>query len=326
VTSHVYVVGLGSNLGARVATFEAAARLLDARRDCAVRARSPIYTSQALRAPEQPGMWKGTQPDYLNAALAVHSALPPAAFLRVLLELEAALGRERRERWGPRVLDLDCLWGDEAVASDALTLPHPELSRRSFALAPLLDVAGALGAAHASTVRAQYAPVLAALDQAPQLYSATFSEPALRLEAREHRAGDALQLRVRVYGPLEEAAAALLGAIGARLTDGAPPCTQLGAHVSGEGPPEGSTPALRLAALVADAVQRVRAGLCFGLASVAAQLAHARFIGCVEHPRKAFGAIDVQSVEVTGHSNAEVCASASLMLSKLGDSPRDSLS
>ena len=58
-----------------------------------------------------------------------------------MLEIERTLGRERRERWGPRTLDLDILWGDGVVVHEpGLCIPHERLGERTFALRPLLDV------------------------------------------------------------------------------------------------------------------------------------------------------------------------------------------
>lgn len=128
----LYVVGLGSNLGARYATLAAAADRLDRAPGSVVLARSSVYES----APFGPV----AQPYYLNAALLIESALDPEAMLSELLAIEAALGRVRDVRWGPRTIDLDLLWGPRPVASARLTLPHPGLSERWFALAPLIEV------------------------------------------------------------------------------------------------------------------------------------------------------------------------------------------
>jgi 2-amino-4-hydroxy-6-hydroxymethyldihydropteridine diphosphokinase len=93
-------------------------------------ARSPIWETAPLGPP---------QPAYFNAALLVRTAHTPESLLRELLAVEATLGRERRERWGPRTIDLDILWTEGvALRTDSLTVPHPELTRRNFALAPLL--------------------------------------------------------------------------------------------------------------------------------------------------------------------------------------------
>lgn len=127
----MYVVGLGSNLGARYATIADAVARLDAAAQCRVIARSRVYQSEPLGPP---------QPLYLNAAVLVDSTLPPDELLTVALGIELALGRVRALRWGPRTIDLDLLWGPRPMSSARLTLPHPGLAERWFALAPLLDV------------------------------------------------------------------------------------------------------------------------------------------------------------------------------------------
>ena len=97
---------------------------------------SPLFCTAPVGGPAD-------QPDYLNAVLVVQGAAAPtpdraAALLAQLQALERHFGRERRERWGPRSLDLDLLWwGGLQLADDALVLPHPRWSQRSFVLAPL---------------------------------------------------------------------------------------------------------------------------------------------------------------------------------------------
>lgn len=126
-----FVIGLGANLGERVTTLKSA--VLGLARLGPVQAISALYATAAVGPP---------QPDYLNAAVLLESNLEPLELLGQLLEVERAHGRERRERWGPRTLDLDLLFSPALVVNEpALTLPHPELTRRVFALAPLLDVA-----------------------------------------------------------------------------------------------------------------------------------------------------------------------------------------
>jgi 2-amino-4-hydroxy-6-hydroxymethyldihydropteridine diphosphokinase len=125
------VVGLGANLGDRRTTLEAAAA--DLGRLGRVVGRSPLYETEPLGPP---------QPIYLNAAVRLDCRLQPLALLDELRAIEQKAGRVRRERWGPRVLDLDILWvAGLALRSEELTIPHPELCRRAFALIPLLDVA-----------------------------------------------------------------------------------------------------------------------------------------------------------------------------------------
>jgi 2-amino-4-hydroxy-6-hydroxymethyldihydropteridine diphosphokinase len=126
------VVGLGANLGDRLATMRAAVRELA--RVAAIAATSRVYET----APVGPA-----QPPFLNAAVLVSSwEGSPADWLRELLAIEASLGRVRAERWGPRTIDLDLLWADGvAVEGPELTVPHPRLRERAFALIPLLEVA-----------------------------------------------------------------------------------------------------------------------------------------------------------------------------------------
>lgn len=124
------VVGLGSNLGERRAVLARAAAEVE--RLGSPGGRSALYETQPIGPP---------QPLFLNGALALETALGPLAFLDGLLDIERRLGRIRAERWGPRLIDLDILWTDTGVfASPRLTVPHPELRRRAFALRPLLDV------------------------------------------------------------------------------------------------------------------------------------------------------------------------------------------
>jgi 2-amino-4-hydroxy-6-hydroxymethyldihydropteridine diphosphokinase len=127
------VVGLGSNVGDRLATLRRAVRALERRME--IVARSRVYETEPVGPP---------QPDYLNAAVRVHFGGEPLALLDVLSGIEAALGRDRASevRWGPRTLDLDVLWiAGRRVDEERLVVPHPRLAERAFALRPLLDVA-----------------------------------------------------------------------------------------------------------------------------------------------------------------------------------------
>ena len=125
------VIGLGSNLGDRRGYLTlAAARIRGL--GAIVRA-SAIYETDPVGAP---------QPQFLNAALRLETELSPSELLSGLLAVEGSLGRVRRERWGPRVIDLDILWcRGVTVSTEELVVPHPELRVRPFALVPLLDVA-----------------------------------------------------------------------------------------------------------------------------------------------------------------------------------------
>ena len=146
----LFVVGLGANLGDRVATLRSAVLCLA--QHGVVQKLSSLYETAAVGPP---------QPDYLNAAVLLESALAPGQLMRGLLDVEQRHGRERRERWGPRTLDLDLLLSPALVVRDVeLTLPHPELGRRAFALAPLVDV---LPQATDPVSGARYADLLASV-------------------------------------------------------------------------------------------------------------------------------------------------------------------
>lgn len=127
------VLGLGGNLGARRAIFDAAIAVLGALPDCRVVARSALYETPPLAPP---------QPDYLNAAVRVRYDGDIASLHALTQQIELWLGRERGAHWGSRTLDIDLLhWSDGPVRTATLEVPHPELSARTFALAPLLEVA-----------------------------------------------------------------------------------------------------------------------------------------------------------------------------------------
>ncbi|MDP9148800.1 MAG: 2-amino-4-hydroxy-6-hydroxymethyldihydropteridine diphosphokinase [Myxococcota bacterium] len=125
------VIGLGANLGDRVATFQKALRELALVAPIAKVSR--CYTSAPLGGP--------IQPEFLNAAALVHYEGSASELLDALLAIEARLGRARLERWGPRVIDLDLLWAEGLVVDTRrLRLPHPRLAERAFALLPMLEI------------------------------------------------------------------------------------------------------------------------------------------------------------------------------------------
>jgi 2-amino-4-hydroxy-6-hydroxymethyldihydropteridine diphosphokinase len=132
-------MGLGSNVDAEV-NLRAAVALLRAQPQWRLTALSPVYRT--------PPWGPVPQDDFLNAVVALETALAPEALLDALLASEAARGRDRSAaavRWGPRTLDLDLLLhGDTVLASERLTLPHPRLHERAFVLVPLCDLAPTL--------------------------------------------------------------------------------------------------------------------------------------------------------------------------------------
>jgi len=82
------------------------------------------------------------QPDFVNAAAGLLTQLTAWELLESLLQIEKTMGRERRQRWGPRVIDLDLVWMvDSAISVPGLNVPHPGVSTRNFVLYPLADIA-----------------------------------------------------------------------------------------------------------------------------------------------------------------------------------------
>ena len=131
-------VGLGANLGDRQATIERAIELVGAAHGV------EVVGVSSLRETDPVGL--EDQPRFLNGALAVETTLSPRALLELLLEIERALGRTRTgPRFGPRTIDLDLLlYGDEQMDEPGLTIPHPRLHERRFALEPLAELAPGL--------------------------------------------------------------------------------------------------------------------------------------------------------------------------------------
>jgi 2-amino-4-hydroxy-6-hydroxymethyldihydropteridine diphosphokinase len=128
-------VGLGSNLGDREGTIARAVELLSDARGV------ELVGVSRLRETEPWGPVE--QPPYLNGAVALETDLAPRALLDMLLAVEQALGRDRPgERWGPRTIDLDLLlYEDVETDEPGLTVPHPRLHERRFALEPLAELA-----------------------------------------------------------------------------------------------------------------------------------------------------------------------------------------
>lgn len=165
-TPVVAYLGLGSNLGDRLAYLRQAVLLLDsggnavaddsASADPAVPADpatcpvpprdrkvdprlcvtavSPVYETEPIGGPEQGA--------YLNIVAQIRTSHSPEDLLRRCLEVERLANRIRKERWGPRTLDIDILWMDGiSVSQDNLTIPHPRMRQRRFVMIPLGDLA-----------------------------------------------------------------------------------------------------------------------------------------------------------------------------------------
>lgn len=125
-------LALGANLGDPAGQIEAAVENLR-RPGCRPLRRARLYVSKPVGPQDQP--------DFVNTVVEVETNLAPLDLLDAAAAVERDLGRERGERWGPRVIDVDiALYEDVIWRDDRLTIPHAELCRRSFVLQPLADL------------------------------------------------------------------------------------------------------------------------------------------------------------------------------------------
>lgn len=154
MASTLAYLALGSNIGDKAGHLRQAVARIAALPETRVIARSSIYRT--------PPWGKLDQDWFANAVIAVETGLEPAPLLEACLAIEAAMGRERRERWGPRVIDIDLLiHGTARLESAKLTLPHPAMTERAFVLVPLAEIAPDLA------IRGRpVAEILAGLDRA----------------------------------------------------------------------------------------------------------------------------------------------------------------
>ena len=141
-------VGLGSNVGDRERMLWSAVHML------AFNPEVDVVAVSSFRETAPVGLLD--QPDFLNGAVALRTELQPRALLDLLLAVELELGRTRDgPRFGPRTIDLDLLlYGDEIVDEPGLTVPHPRLHERRFALEPLAELDPALTVPEMGSVQA----------------------------------------------------------------------------------------------------------------------------------------------------------------------------
>ena len=123
---------LGTNLGDRKKNLSVARNAIEVSVGTILKA-SSIYQTAA---------WgKTDQPDFLNQALEVQTALSAEDVLAEILKIERAMGRRRDQQWGERIIDIDILLFERKImSSSALTIPHPQLQNRRFALEPLAEI------------------------------------------------------------------------------------------------------------------------------------------------------------------------------------------
>lgn len=131
MTNGIYLLS-GSNLGNRMVNMYRALELLE-QEGIAIVAQSQLYETAAWGIE--------TQPSFLNQVMEVRTTLSPEQLLAKLLSIEKKMGRERRQKWGERLIDLDILYyGDKVIDQPGLQIPHPQLQERRFTLVPLCEL------------------------------------------------------------------------------------------------------------------------------------------------------------------------------------------
>ena len=127
-------IGIGSNLGTLGINCTKAIEKISSTKDIKIISKSSFYQTEPIGGVQQG--W------FVNSAIEIKTDLSPENLLSVLLNLELAMGRIRKEKWGPRLIDLDLLlYGNLILENKDLTLPHPEIQNRKFVLIPMCEIA-----------------------------------------------------------------------------------------------------------------------------------------------------------------------------------------
>lgn len=132
INQSVYLL-IGSNMGDRRKNLSDALWAVETKAGV-IRGRSSVYETAAWGKPDQPAFY--------NQAIRITTFLNPSELLMQLQLIEKSMGRERKEKWGERVIDIDILfYGDQIVDTPDLKIPHPELQHRRFVLMPMAEIA-----------------------------------------------------------------------------------------------------------------------------------------------------------------------------------------
>jgi len=128
-------LGLGSNLGNRMAFLRSGRDTLVAQPGIVLIRAAGVYETEAVGGPPE-------NPLFLNTVLQIETSLEPQQLLATCMAVEDEFGRSRPVRWSPRTLDIDILfYADQVICEENLTIPHPRLQERAFVLAPLREIA-----------------------------------------------------------------------------------------------------------------------------------------------------------------------------------------
>ena len=132
MVTHQAFLLLGSNQNDPAKQLKQAIELLSL--EVEIKAQSSVYRSEPWGI--------HNQPEFFNQVISIQTQLSPAELLKIIQRIEATLGRERKEKWGPRVIDIDILFYENLILStETLTIPHPQLQNRKFTLIPLAELA-----------------------------------------------------------------------------------------------------------------------------------------------------------------------------------------
>lgn len=130
----VSFIGIGSNIGDPLACCLGALEGIAAIEGCKILRRSSFYRTEPVGFLEQE--W------FVNAVIEMRTVLSARVLVKELQAIEERMGRQKRIKWGPRIIDLDILlYAQEVIADGGLVIPHPELHKRRFVLAPLYEIA-----------------------------------------------------------------------------------------------------------------------------------------------------------------------------------------
>ena len=125
------VIALGANMDSSAQNIELAISLLS--QAATLISRSSLYSTKPVGGPPQA--------DFVNAVCVIESELSAVDLLSMLHGIEKSMGRERSEKWGPRIIDCDLItYGDQVTEGDLLSLPHPRAHLRRFVLEPWLEI------------------------------------------------------------------------------------------------------------------------------------------------------------------------------------------
>lgn len=136
MNNSVYIA-LGSNMGRKRENMAQAVALIAALPGVKILNSSSLYETEP---------WGKTDQDkFLNQVIEIETSLQPKELLAELHNIEIKMGRQRQEKWGPRLIDLDILlFGNEVINDPQLTIPHPHMRDRLFVLVPLAEIGAEL--------------------------------------------------------------------------------------------------------------------------------------------------------------------------------------